>query len=309
MVGNGSRFRHRLLRHLRLRQRRSLHALAERDHANDGDLQRRQWPHLRFLQRGHGQRRQRPADADRRPSNDVHIGTHTVIPAIAASIATTDAADIAGATAAGVPRRDSGRCRDDQQRWNRNDHGQLVRHPVACVYLRQFRGSRERQSVWDKHHVLVRLTETTGRCLAGGVSMKWFRFRGEGKFVGLNAGRRRSSRRRARTRPSVEVLEGRLLLSGAFQYFPVNDSGGPNGITGGPDGNLWFTEGTQNRVAKITPSGNITEFSLPPPPPQNDASTRGPVDIITGPDGNLWWTEDFAQQNAIGRITPTGTIS
>ncbi len=40
-------------------------------------------------------------------------------------------------------------------------------------------------------------------------------------------------------------------------------SSDPQGIIPGPDGNLWFTEVLGNKVGRITPSGTITEFSIP----------------------------------------------
>lgn len=53
-----------------------------------------------------------------------------------------------------------------------------------------------------------------------------------------------------------------------------------NDIVQGPDGNMWVTlEGiVDNGVARITPSGAVTEFTLP-------NSSYG---IAVGPDGNLW---------------------
>lgn len=76
-------------------------------------------------------------------------------------------------------------------------------------------------------------------------------------------------------------------------------SGTPQGITSGPDGNLWFTEYNGQRIGRITTAGAITEFSLP--------SGGNPFSITTGPDGNLWFTEAFG--NAIGKITTAGVIS
>ena len=35
----------------------------------------------------------------------------------------------------------------------------------------------------------------------------------------------------------------------------------PEGITAGPDGNLWFTEINGNQIGRITPGGTVTEFS------------------------------------------------
>jgi virginiamycin B lyase len=50
---------------------------------------------------------------------------------------------------------------------------------------------------------------------------------------------------------------------------------------------------------RITPSGVITEFAVPP-------STASPRDIAAGSDGNLWFT---SKPRRIGRITPSGTVT
>jgi len=76
-------------------------------------------------------------------------------------------------------------------------------------------------------------------------------------------------------------------------------SSGPEGITAGPDGNLWFTEYNTSKIGRITPTGTFTEFPIPSAP----SFTQ---DITAGPDGNLWFTEG---NNKIGRITPTGTFT
>jgi streptogramin lyase len=70
-------------------------------------------------------------------------------------------------------------------------------------------------------------------------------------------------------------------------------------VTAGPDGNIWFVEQGLGQVAKITPSGAITEYPVP--------GSGGLTDIATGPDGNLWVTDMAYSQ--IFRITPTGTIT
>ena len=76
---------------------------------------------------------------------------------------------------------------------------------------------------------------------------------------------------------------------------------GPNGITAGPDGNLWFTELWGNRIGRITPQGVVTEFSA------GISAKSGLGGITAGPDGNLWFTE--YDGNRIGRITPTGQVT
>jgi streptogramin lyase len=69
---------------------------------------------------------------------------------------------------------------------------------------------------------------------------------------------------------------------------PSGDSTFTNGITTGPDGNVWFTEGAH--VAVVTPNGNISEYLYP-------SGTVGNTNdgITSGPDGRIWFTEDGGQ--------------
>jgi streptogramin lyase len=99
------------------------------------------------------------------------------------------------------------------------------------------------------------------------------------------------------------------LLAGAGESasaVTITDYGGltagsqPYGITGGPDGNVWFTEFTgSGLVGRITPAGVVSEF----------ASGGSQVQEITsGPDGNLWVTAPFVN-DGIRRITPSGAFT
>ena len=68
----------------------------------------------------------------------------------------------------------------------------------------------------------------------------------------------------------------------------------PRGITTGPDGALWFAEGTDDKIGRVTTGLSVTdEFSV---------SGNNMRDITAGPDGNLW----FTKAGAIGRITTAG---
>jgi streptogramin lyase len=87
------------------------------------------------------------------------------------------------------------------------------------------------------------------------------------------------------------------------EYASGITSGQPTGITPGPDGNLWFTErGGSGALARITPSGIVTEFT------SGLSSSDQPTGITSGPDGNLWFTEQ-GNPGRIGRITPAGAIT
>jgi streptogramin lyase len=74
----------------------------------------------------------------------------------------------------------------------------------------------------------------------------------------------------------------------------LTQNSGPNRIAAGPDGNLWFTQNIGG-IGRITPSGDITEFTIPSP-------NSGPVGIAAGPDDNLW----FTQNTNPGRIAKIG---
>src|SRR5262245_15714163 len=85
------------------------------------------------------------------------------------------------------------------------------------------------------------------------------------------------SRRRLRMR----LVTGRwvvLCLVCAFATLPVERAGAgtvvseftvptassqPTAGTHAPDGNFWFTEQAGNKIARITPTGIITEFPIP----------------------------------------------
>ena len=85
-----------------------------------------------------------------------------------------------------------------------------------------------------------------------------------------------------------------------IREFPLPAGTGPEGITAGPDGNLWFAGLGSNAIGQITPAGEVREFPLPTPEAR-------PFGIAAGPDGNVWFTEMAAGK--IGRITPAGAIT
>jgi streptogramin lyase len=86
---------------------------------------------------------------------------------------------------------------------------------------------------------------------------------------------------------------GAMTTTGAtVDYVVSEDSVYPRSIAKGSDGNVWFTD--NQGIARITPSGQVTEFSLP-------SSKNTAADITLGPDGNLWFVDSGT--NTIGRLT------
>ena len=75
----------------------------------------------------------------------------------------------------------------------------------------------------------------------------------------------------------------------------------PLGITAGPDGNMWFTDGTGN-IGRITPGMIATLY------PISLNQVHNPIAITTGPDGNLWFTDSVGPAGFIGKSTINGDI-
>ncbi len=89
-------------------------------------------------------------------------------------------------------------------------------------------------------------------------------------------------------------------LGTVIEYPSLGANQKPQGITGGPDGNIWFAV-QAGSIGRITPNGQVTLFNSGIP------AGSHPQYVTTGSDGNLW----FTQQNpdAIGRITPGGAVT
>lgn len=75
----------------------------------------------------------------------------------------------------------------------------------------------------------------------------------------------------------------------------------PEHLAGGPDGNLWSTDGTAKAILRSTPAGVSTEFKA------GLAPGAAPMDIALGGDGNLWFAS--AGDDDLGQITPAGVIT
>lgn len=137
--------------------------------------------------------------------------------------------------------------------------------------------------------------------------------------------------------PSGVMVAEYPILTPPLHSFDVAVSG----MAVGTDGNIWFAEPTVNKIGMVTPSGVMTEYTVPTSASQPDGMTAGPngnlwfteqdgnkigeittsgvisefpittadsgpVGITTGPDGNLWFTEQLAQK--IGEMTPSGVM-
>jgi streptogramin lyase len=107
----------------------------------------------------------------------------------------------------------------------------------------------------------------------------------------------------------LERLEDRCLLSAQiFNYNPTltdqytvpTPNSGPNALTVGPDGNLWFTEANAANIGQINPAtGQVNEL-------QGIPTGGGP--IIKGPNMDLWFARGapFSANPEIVEMTMAG---
>src|SRR5438067_1520837 len=89
--------------------------------------------------------------------------------------------------------------------------------------------------------------------------------------------------------------------AGPYAITEVSSGKDPEEMVKGPDGNLWFTEGVANKIARLTTAGVLTEYPVP-------TASSDPIGIIIGPDGAIWFAEEYG--NNLGRLEPaTGAIT
>jgi RHS repeat-associated protein len=83
--------------------------------------------------------------------------------------------------------------------------------------------------------------------------------------------------------------------------YPITTAyAGPTNIITGPDGNMWFSESNVGKIAKITPTGAVTEYAI-------TGSGASPQGLAVGGDGNIWFADKGT--DAIGMITTAGVVT
>src|SRR5579872_322451 len=78
-----------------------------------------------------------------------------------------------------------------------------------------------------------------------------------------------------------------------------NNLVGNHVLVEGRDGALWFTDAGNNAIARLSSTGQISEYKVPTP-------NSGLQSITLAADGGMWFTESSG--NKVGRIDATGKI-
>jgi streptogramin lyase len=92
------------------------------------------------------------------------------------------------------------------------------------------------------------------------------------------------------------VTSACVSTSCGYSLTSLSTNAGPEFLTIGPDGNVWFTESNANKIGIININNGalVQEIALP--------SGAQPWGIALGPDGNVWFTEKGSSK--IGVIVP-----
>jgi hypothetical protein len=105
---------------------------------------------------------------------------------------------------------------------------------------------------------------------------------------------------------SISTDGSTITTYGSNNFFGYTQYGFINGITAGPDGNMWatysytnFGSSTAAGVLKLSTTGVVLQ-NIPVSP------NSEPRMIIVGPNHNLWFVEHNG--NAIGTVTTSGTL-
>jgi streptogramin lyase len=105
------------------------------------------------------------------------------------------------------------------------------------------------------------------------------------------------------TTPAVDRI-GRLdpATNAVVEFGGLSTGADAQAIAAGPDGNIWFLEFGTTSVGRITPSGAVTEFQLPPG--LQLVRARG-EELTAGPGGNMY----FLTNGGIAQMTTAGTFA
>jgi virginiamycin B lyase len=92
---------------------------------------------------------------------------------------------------------------------------------------------------------------------------------------------------------------GRMRPDGfLLNEYPIpTPNAGAEGLTVGPDGNVWFAEFNASKIGVVMADGTVHDFPT-------TTAAAGPTNVISGPGGELWFTE--SKVNKIGRMTTAG---
>jgi virginiamycin B lyase len=102
----------------------------------------------------------------------------------------------------------------------------------------------------------------------------------------------------AKNTPATGAAVGRVAMGRdpkVTAVYDLPDGAGLKGIVAGSDGNLWVAEQSREALARISPRGHVTQYTL--------QGSQYPDAMVAGRDGGLYFTFHApAGRGGVGRI-------
>ena len=98
----------------------------------------------------------------------------------------------------------------------------------------------------------------------------------------------------------------RVGTDGSTDSFALPDDASVTSISSGTDGTLWFSLDGANQFGRITPTGVVSEFTLPTDSANADGSAISVSNVSLGSDGKMWFVDAFNPQ--VGSIDLSNAI-
>jgi virginiamycin B lyase len=98
---------------------------------------------------------------------------------------------------------------------------------------------------------------------------------------------------------------GRVAIgSHAVTFFPTSPVNIPQQLTSGPDGALWFIDDGGAAIGRLTTSGALSTFTVPPAKTGLGVFVGG---MAAGPDQAIWFTD--LSGNRVCRLSVTAPLT
>ena len=91
------------------------------------------------------------------------------------------------------------------------------------------------------------------------------------------------------------------MVTGKYVRYDLAAGALVGGITVGSDGAIWFTSTSHDKIGRISPCGELSDFAL--------TSGFGPRRILSGKDGLLYIAGGGEARRQVARMTLTGSVT
>jgi hypothetical protein len=108
----------------------------------------------------------------------------------------------------------------------------------------------------------------------------------------------------ATTNTSGRVVQFSPVSNSILKSYTLWVGAQPIGITNGKDGAIWFTDNYSDSIGRLTTSGVLTQYPMPPVP----GRSYGLIGIGAAPDGSIWACRQPQHDRPVGVLEPSPAV-